>query len=85
MTQKELNKLYEGFEEKFEDNFDDAVKGYWNKLEELGGDCISYDWKGGGEGADEFIEYLRKHKFIVLEDPQYEGSDTYGWVIFPPK
>lgn len=85
MTQKELNKLYKEFEDKFEDDFDNAISDYWKKLKELGGNCISYDWKGGGEGSDKFIEFLRKRKYIVLEDPYYEGSDTYGWVIFSPK
>lgn len=45
---------------------------------------ISCDHHDCGEVANDFIEVLRDFKFIVLDDPDFEGSDSGGWIIFPP-
>lgn len=83
MTQTELNEMYKGYKDRFEDEYEEAFQEYINKIDSLGGDLMSYDWKEGH--ASTLLEYLQRMGFVVLEDPDRKGSSNFGWVIFPPK
>ncbi len=82
MKQQELNKLYKTYEKRFEDDFDKAIKEYWKKIEELNGTILICDWKEGS--GEMFVDYLKSEGYTVLQNPEQEGSDSYGYVVFPP-
>ena len=85
MTQAELDKLYEYYTDEETYDPDEGCELYHKKLNEMDCDMITCDWKEYGRVVPEFIELLEELGCTVLEDPWYEGSDSYGWVIFKPK
>ena len=92
MTQEQLNQLYAAIEnspecqdEEGEIDLELVSKAWWKKLEELGTHGICCDWKERGRVVEDFANLMEEYGFIVLDDPSYDTSDMYGWVIFPPK
>jgi hypothetical protein len=83
MRKKDLNKLLKDLEKQTGD-YDKAVPKYEKALKLKGAELVSCDHRGKGEAIEQLLGIMREHGFTVLDDPVYEGSDTYGWVIFPP-
>lgn len=81
MTQKQLNELFILMQVECNDDWDKAVPAFERKLKRLGGRMISVDWRAHSEEMEEMIKIMKKFGVIVLENPVYEGSNTYGYVF----
>lgn len=81
MNQKELNDLYGKLTSEEEMSYDAGFDQYHKILEKF--EYAGGDWKE--DGHDDFIRILTKYGFKVLKDPSTEGTDSWGYVIVPPK
>jgi hypothetical protein len=83
MTQEEINKLADEFEDEFE--FEEEIK-------KLGGERFVDYWQSryyldGLDGLDvDMIEFMKSYGFEVFEDPYLEEDDECTiWIVFPPE
>lgn len=83
MNQKELNALYKACDAHDKD-YDVEIDNYYKLIKKAGGYAVDCDWKQHSEAIDELIKVVKKCGCKVFDDPVYKGSDTYGWIIFPP-
>lgn len=81
MTQKELNQLYKKIDQECtDDNYEIFTFEAWQQeLKKLNASTVFCEGN-----AYEFIDVLEKYGFTVLKDPNCEGMDGVGYVIFPP-
>lgn len=52
-------------------------------IEELGGEYRFYDWKEASDAIiDDISEIVESMGGLVLDHPDFEGTDTYGLIVF---
>ena len=88
VTQAEVNRLYkEIVEDGDEDDPEGCDERYYANLKNRFGPytTLTVDWKCHCDDTEEdYNKVLTKLGAVVINDPAYNLSDTYGYLIFHP-
>ena len=77
ITKKDLSRIWRKFK-----NQENGPQEYWSYLSDnFKAQFVSADWKDTDELSEQFSKVLRKIGFIVIKDPLFDGSSSYGFVI----
>lgn len=84
MTQDDLNKLYESYKHRFQDDYDNAIEDYHNELNKLNYKGVYGSAKAFGYGYDiieQLFCLLREQGFTILQNPEFKGMDSVDFLI----
>ena len=90
MNQKEIDDLYKSLLDDEGDLSDDNWNEYYQIISDAGGADFWAPWSDYMHDAmhpeEHMIEFMKKHGFIVLNNPHFsEDDESNSWIVFPPK
>jgi hypothetical protein len=86
MTQEKLDAIWAKHQAQADgDNFKEIEDAFTREIAQHGGEWMMWDHKvSGDEVGAMFVEMLRDHGWVVLDNPLYEGSAASAYVFFWP-